>query len=100
MKAWNALEKKCAGQPEEAPDIQAWLDRAARHDRRTGAEKKRVSQRTQAQVFATAAETSTLPSAVQQMVDHAKQQGRLAEALGTQFQAAQAHVHANQLRRH
>ena len=50
----------------------------------------RVNQQTQAQVFATVAETGLPPEAIQSMVNHAETQNRLLEALGTQMQ--QAHV--------
>ena len=49
----------------------------------------RVNQGTQAQVFATAAETGLPPTAVQQMVNHAETQQRLFTAMGQQFQQAQ-----------
>ena len=41
----------------------------------------RVNQQTQAQVFATAAETGLPPQTVQQMVDHSERRNRLLETL-------------------
>ena len=50
------------------------------------AQETRVNQSTQAQVFATAAETGLPPRAVQQMVDHAQQQDVLKTALEKRIQ--------------
>ena len=49
----------------------------------------RVNQGTQAQVFATAAETGLPPQAVQQMVNHAETQQRLFTTMGQQIKDAQ-----------
>ena len=51
---------------------------------------ERANQRTQAQVFAAAAETGLLPAAVPQMVDHHERERRLLEA--TQITAAVGQV--------
>ena len=53
----------------------------------------RVNQSTQAQVFATAAETGLPAETVQRMVAHAERQNRLVETLGAQMQ--QAHTAQN-----
>ena len=50
---------------------------------------ERANQGTQAQVFATAAETGLPAETVQRMVAHAERQNLLMESLGTQFQQAQ-----------
>ena len=57
----------------------------------------RVNQGTQAQVFATAAETGLPPTVVQQMVNHAETQQRLFTGMEQQFQQVQsAQERANQ----
>ena len=53
----------------------------------------RVNQQTQAQVFATAAETGLPPQTVQGMVNHTEQQNRLLQALSSQME--QNHVAQN-----
>ena len=61
------------------------------------AQEQIVNKSTQAQVFATAAQTGVPPQTVQSMVDHAERERRLLEAMGNQFRTAQeAQVTANQ----